>query len=257
MKPTTTYEVHSLELPLVRKISIAAPLQWLYKGWQDYLHHFWQSSLYGLVFVVLGVGVMAATWQSPILIMTFVTGFLLVAPFLCIGLYDLSRHHERKQPFHWRDTLNNLLTNRWNMGLLIVFQAVAMIAWIRLTALFYALYVSYSGTSVSGLLEQLFTTPQGLGFVAVFIVSGAVLASLIFVTSVIAWPMLLDRNSNLLVAIGTSYKAVRQNLAAMLVWAYLIVALIALGFASFMLGLVVILPVIGHATWHAYRELVE
>ena len=189
--------------------------------------------------------------------MGFVTGFLLAAPFLCIGLYDLSRHLERNQAFRWRDTLANMIARRWDMGLLVVFQAVVLIAWLRLATLLHALYFTHSGSSVSGLFEQLFTTSQGLGFTSVFVLSGALLAIAIFVSSVVAWPMLLDRDSSTLVAVATSFNAVKQNIPAMLVWAYLIVALIALGFATFFIGLIVILPLIGHATWHAYRDLVE
>ena len=257
MKPSTVDQVQPLEFPPVRKVDVAAPLLWLQSGWQDYRRRPLHSSLYGLIFVILGYVLTLASWNNRLLVMTFMTGFLLAAPFLCLGLYDLSRHLERDQPFHWRDTLNTLLSRRWDMALLVVFQAFVMIAWVRIATLIHAVYLTQTGSSVSGLFEQLFTTSQGLGFTALFVLSGALLAVVIFVTSVVAWPMLLDRDSGILVAVGTSLNAVKQNLPAMLVWAFLIVALIALGFATLFIGLIVILPLIGHATWHAYRGLVE
>lgn len=243
--------------PAVRKVDATAPFRWLAAGWQDFRANPLASGFYGLAFIVAGLMVVSATMQNTLLVMTFVTGFFLIAPFLCLGLYDLSRQREMTGSNRLWPSLFVFMRRRRDMALLVVFQALIMIAWIRLVTLMSALYVSNTGTSVAVLFDQLPGTGEGLGFFIMFVLAGAALATLIFVTSVVAWPMLLHRATGVLIAILTSVKAVKQNKLSMLIWAGLIVTLILMGFATFFIGLLVILPVIGHASWHAYRDLVE
>ena len=243
--------------PAVRKVDATAPFRWLAAGWQDFRANPLASGFYGLAFIVAGLMVVSATMQNTLLVMTFVTGFFLIAPFLCLGLYDLSRQREMTGSNRLWPSLFVFMRRRRDMALLVVFQALIMIAWIRLVTLMSALYVSNTGTSVAVLFDQLPGTAEGLGFIIMFVLAGAALATLIFVTSVVAWPMLLHRATGVLIAILTSVKAVKQNKLSMLIWAGLIVTLILMGFATFFIGLLIILPVIGHASWHAYRDLVE
>jgi uncharacterized membrane protein len=246
-----------LVVPTVQKVDASAPLRWLAAGWQDFRYNPLASGFYGLAFILAGIMVTTATWQNNILVMTFLTGIFLIAPFLCLGLYDLSRQRELTQSNHLWPSLTVFLKRRRDMALLVIFQALIMVAWIRLVTLMSALYVTNTGSSVTVLFNQMFTSGEGLGFLAVFMFAGAVLAALLFVTSVVAWPMLLHRSSGVLVAIITSFKAVMANKTVMIIWAGLIVSLVLFGFATLSLGLLIILPVIGHATWHAYRDLVE
>ena len=240
----------------IQTVNASAPLRWLAAGWKDFRYNPLVSGFYGLAFLIAGLLVTTATWHNNVLVMTFFTGFYLIAPFLCLGLYDLSRQRELSQSYHLWPSLTAFLRRRRDMALLVIFQALIMIAWIRLVTLMSALYVTNTGTSISVLLDQLFTSDEGLGFLAVFLLSGAALGSLVFITSVVAWPMLLHRSNGVLVAMITSYKAVMANKAVMIIWAGLIVSLVLIGFATALVGLLVILPVIGHATWHAYRDLV-
>lgn len=246
-----------LVTPAVRNIDASAPFRWLAMGWQDFRYKPLVSGFYGLTFILAGAAVTIATWHNNVLVMTFFTGFYLIAPFLCLGLYDLSRQRELTRSYYLWPSLSAFLRRRRDMALLVVFQALIMIAWIRLVTLMSALYVINTGSSVTVLFEQLFISGEGLGFLAIFVLAGAALAALVFMTSVVAWPMLLDRSSGILIAIITSFKAVMANKAVMFIWASLIVSLILVGFATSLLGLLVILPVIGHATWHAYRDMVE
>jgi uncharacterized membrane protein len=251
-------ESHPLVTPAVRQIDIKAPFRWLSAGWQDFFSNPMASGFYGLAFLLAGLLVVTAIWQSNLLILTFVTGFFLLAPFLCLGLYDLSRQREITGSNHLWPSLFVFMRRRRDMALLVTFQAVVMIAWIRLVTLVSALYVSNTGTSVTVLFQNLLTSEQGLGFLGVFLLAGAALAALVFVTSVVAWPMLLHQSSGVLVAILTSVKAVIENKTVMLIWAGLIISLVVgIGIATAAIGLLVILPVIGHASWHAYRDLVE
>ncbi len=251
-------EHQPLVTPAVRKINFTAPLRWLSAGWQDALSNPMASGFYGLAFLLAGLGVVTASWQNNLLVMTFVTGFFLIAPFLCLGLYDLSRQRELTGSSHLWPSLFAFMRRRRDMALLVTFQAVIMVAWIRLVALMSALYVSNTGTSVTVLYDQLLTSEQGLGFLGLFMLAGAALAALVFITSVVAWPMLLHQSSGVLVAIVTSVKAVMVNKIVMLLWAGLIISLVvAIGIITAAIGLLVVLPVIGHASWHAYRDLVE
>lgn len=245
-----------LVTPAVRKVDASAPFRWLAMGWEDFRYKPLLSGFFGLAFILAGAAVTMATWQNNVLVMTFVTGFFLIAPFLCLGLYDLSRQREMTGSYRLWPALTAFLRRRRDMALLVVFQALVMIAWIRLVSLMSALYVTNTGSSVTVLFDQLFSSGEGLGFLAVFVLAGAALAALVFITSVVAWPMLLHGSSGVLIAMITSYKAVMANKPVMVIWASLIVSLVLVGFATAFVGLLVILPVIGHATWHAYRELV-
>ena len=246
-----------LVTPAVNKVGAKAPFRWLAAGWQDFFANPLASGFYGLVFIVAGVLVISATMQNTILVMTFVTGFFLIAPFLCLGLYELSRQREMTGSNRLSRSMFVFMRRRRDMALLVVFQALIMIAWIRLVTLMSAIYVTNTGTSVTVLFDQLFSSGEGLGFLSMFVLAGAALATLVFVTSAVAWPMLLHRATGVLIAITTSVKAVMQNKLVMLIWAGLIVSLVIIGSATLAIGLVVILPVIGHASWHAYRELVQ
>ena len=243
--------------PAVHTVNATAPFRWFAAGWQDFVANPMASGFYGLAFILAGFVVISASWQNNLLVMTFVTGFFLIAPFLCLGLYDLSRQREVTGSNRLWPSLLAFLRRRRDMALLVVFQALIMVAWIRLVTLMSALYVTNTGTSVTLLHDQLFTSGEGLGFLSVFVLAGAVLATVVFVTSVVAWPMLLHGATGVLVAISTSVKAVMHNKLTMLIWAGLIISLVLIGFATLSIGLLVIVPVIGHASWHAYRDLVK
>ncbi|MBD3671807.1 MAG: DUF2189 domain-containing protein [Gammaproteobacteria bacterium] len=258
MQHSVTHNDHTLELPEIRQVAVTRPFKWLAQGWRDFRHSPFASGFYGLVFVLLGYALTAATWSSPLLVMTFVTGFLLVAPFFALGLYDLSRQREQNGRHNFRHSLLAFRHNKFDMGLLIVFHALVMIAWIRMSALIGGLYFSRTGgTDVVTALQNLITSGEGFALFGLLLVSGGVLAALVFVSAAVSWPMVLDRNTGVINAMATSIKAVGQNKAAMLVWGALIVALIALGIATLYIGLLFIIPILGHATWHAYRDLVH
>ncbi len=256
MQPSVSDDDHTLDLPEIRQVDISEPLRWLEAGWQDFRRMPLLSGFYGLVFILLGYALTVATWQSPILVMTFVTGFFLISPFLALGLYHLSRQREQGIPVSFAQSLLAFRERKFDMALLVTFHAVVMVAWIRLTTLLSALYLSGTSSSVSVLIEKLFNTPEGLGMFTLFVLSGAALAVLVFVISVVSWPMLLDRQSGVINAVATSVQVVNRNKLVMVLWAVLIVGLLSIGLATLYLGLLIIMPILGHATWHAYRSLV-
>lgn len=257
MQQITLNQDHTFDLPSIRKVALNAPVSWLRAGWHDYRRTPVASSLYGLMFVLLAYAVTLTSWQSPILLLTLVTGFFLVTPFMALGLYDLSRQAEQTKRLSFLSSLFAFKQNKRDVGLLIVFHAVVMIAWIRLGTIIGALYLGNTSASVSVLFEELWRSGEGLQMMALFTVAGAVIAAAIFITSAVSWPMILDRREGVIHALATSIKAVMHNKLVMLTWAALIGLLFVIGVVTFYIGLLIVIPILGHATWHAYKELVE
>lgn len=246
----------SLPIPKIRTVDRDAPLRWLRLGWHD-LRQVPATSLgVGAALVALGYLLTWGAWSSPILVLTFVSGFLLAGPFLGLIFYDLSRRLERQEPPTLAHALASLRDNPLAIILLIVMLGLILLAWIRVTSLITALSVAAVQPSLPVLIDTLLLTPKGLVFLGMFVLSGAVLAALTFCLSVVSFPMLLDRKVDTLTAVATSVLVVRRNLPAMLVWAALIAGLTLLGLLTLYLGLIVTMPLIGHAAWHAYRETV-
>lgn len=257
MSQTTYKQDDSINFAETRQVALHGPFNWLAAGWRDYKRSWLASSFYGLVFVLLAYLITAASWQSPILVLTFVTGFFLVAPFLALGLYDLSRQAEQSKSISFTSSLFAFKHNKRDMGLLVVFHILVMIAWIRLATIVGALYFGHSDTSVMVLLEQLWRSGTGLEMISLFAVAGAALAAIVFISGAVSWPMILDRREGVINAMGTSINAVMKNKLTMFIWATLIGILFLLGLVTLYIGLIVIIPVLGHASWHAYKELVE
>lgn len=259
MQPIQDTHQSDLQLPDVRRIGYDAPFQWLALGWRDLRASGGLGLFYGIVYTLLGYGVLAATWQSPWLVLTFATGFLLVAPFLAMGLYDISQQLERGETPSLAHSLNGCKTGCFSVALFALLLGVVMVGWIRTSTLLIAIMdierASFKPDLLS-MLQNLFTTGEGLSLLVAFLATGGITALVVFAAAAVSLPMILDRDPGLPTAVGTSLKAVLRNPGPMLLWAFMIAALVAFGTATLYLGLILIMPVIGHATWHAYRGLV-
>lgn len=247
----------SLPIPEIRSVDRHAPLHWLMLGWQDLRQSPGISLGIGAVLVLFGYLLTWGAWESPILVLTFISGFLLAGPFLGVVFYDLSRRLERREPPSLAHALASLRDNPLAITLLVLMLGLILLAWIRTTSLLAALTVAAVDLdNLPVLVDKLFLTPGGIAFIGMFLLSGALLAALVFCISAVSFPMLLDRKVDTLTAVVTSVLAVRRNLSAMLVWAALIAGLTLFGMLTAYLGLILAMPLIGHATWHAYRQLV-
>lgn len=242
-----------IALPCVYRVGVTAPLAWLAAGWRDFRRSGFHSFAFGIVYAVLGYGLVELGWSNPRLAMTLTSGFLLVAPFLALVFYDLSRRRSSgglAASAHFAVARENLVS----IGLFALLLAFVLSAWERLSAILIGLHFGRVWIPEAS-LAWLFSG-ENLGFVLNFVALGAVLALFVFAVSAVSLPMLMDRRVDVVTAIATSLFAVRVNLLPMLIWGALIVALAGLGIASHFVALAVIFPVLGHATWHAYRGLV-
>lgn len=242
-------------LPGVRRVPTAAPLAWLARGWDDFRACWKASVFYGLVFAAMGWLIAYVFRNAYEYVWALTTGFLLVGPFLAIGIYDLSRRRQRGEPPMLAPTLDAWRPNVGSIGIFALVLGVLLLVWSRASLVVIA--VSFPDEMptlerfVSGALS-----PENLEFLLAYIAVGGFFAALVFAISVVAVPMMLDRDTDGIVAALTSLRACRENPGAMVLWAALVALVVGAGFALWFAGLVVAVPVIGHATWHAYSGVV-
>ena len=247
-------------LRVARRIGLADLLAVLRLGLADYSRHWRYGFAFGMVYVVAGSlligGSLALGWGHAIF--PALSGFLLFGPFAALGLYEISRRREAGQGIARRDVF---LAFRRHGGtqiaLLGLGLVIATLFWFKAATLIYALYFGLSPIGLTELLMRALTTEEGLRFAVTGIAVGAVFAGAIFAGTVFAVPMLLDRDIDVLIALATSIKAVRDNAAVMLAWGALVSALMALGLLAGLIGLAVVLPILGHATWHLYARVLR
>jgi uncharacterized membrane protein len=249
-------------LPYAARINIVGskdPFRWLAAGWRDLRQSASVSVGYGLIFVAAGLALTLGLHAAELdyLIAPLTAGFLLVGPALTVGLYAISRDLESGL----RPSLPRALTAwRANPGRLIglgLMLVLFLIVWIRLAVLTFAIAFPYEKLSIWEMVTAAVFTTQGNIFLLIGTAIGAVMATLVFVASVVSLPMLLDRDVDILQAVVTSAVAVIMNAKIMALWAVLIVVFTAAGFLTGYVGLAVTLPLIGHASWHAYRALIR
>ena len=240
-------------LPL-STLPMSAPLAWLRQGWADYTCCPKAGLFYGLCFFVMGHALWSVFKSAPAYVLALSAGFLLMGPFLCLGLYHASREIEQKRKpsltaslFAWKPT-------KGAMGIFAGVLLVLEMVWGRASLIVFAVTFN-SMPSAEDTLAQLLN-PENVEFLIAYTLVGGFFAGLIFCISVIAIPMIMDREVDAVSAGLTSIRACFQNPGTMLVWGALITLIIGLSMLPYFIGLIVTGPVIGHATWHAYRAIV-
>lgn len=243
-------------VPPVRVVSFGAPWRWLRLGVADFRAAGLASVFYGIVFACMGRVLTYVFSHAYEYVWALTSGFLLVGPFLALGLYDLSRRRELGQALTLRASLFAWRKNVSSLGIFGLVLGVLLLLWSRASLIVIAVSFPDQMPTFENFTRNLFEASH-LQFLAVYCTVGAVFAGLVFATAVISVPMMLDRDdTDGIVAALTSLRNCAENLGVMLLWGVLITALTAAGFALFHVGLIVVVPVIGHATWHAYREII-
>ena len=233
----------------VRSLTSLAALHWLKLGWQDFKRAPRQSLTYGAVVVVISyiVSLLALNYGNLYSLLTLASGFMLVGPVVAIGLYSIScQIQENKTP-----VLGHCLREgRRHFAIVIVFGFILLVVfliWIRSASMLHVFYPVQANSELSGYFI----------FYGVGTVVGAVFSAIIFCASALSLPMIMDRKADMVTAVITSINAVLKNKKAMLVWATIIFLSVVISFATAFIGFLILLPVIGHATWHAYQETID
>lgn len=247
---------------------IAGDLAWadltraLAAGWRDFLAMPQYGLFFGGVYVLAGlvIGWVTLTGGELTWLIPAIAGFPLVAPFIAVGLYEASRRRAGDEPLGWRAVLGALKGHGddqiLSMGVIVF---VAFSFWMIVAHAIFAVFMAESGLSANNPDEALraFLAPAGLAMLGVGTAVGGAMAFAFYAMTVISLPMLVDRKVDFLTAIIASLTAVRRNFAVMLGWAAVIAGLLIVAMLPGFVGLMVALPVLGHATWHLYGRVVE
>jgi len=243
-------------VPDISHVSLDRPFLWLSQGWDDLRAMPGASLAYGFLVAALGALILGFG-RHPYLLAASISGFLLVGPMLTTGLCELSRRRAAGERADFDASLSALGRSRTALTRFSLELAVISLAWFALSTLMLQLALGSIGPGLEatlwggGLGEV--TSAQTMGYAVI----GGILAVVVFVRSVVSVPMIVDRDVDARTAVATSLHATLSDLPAMVVWAGLIVALVAFGFSTFLLGMIVVFPLLGHATWHAYDDLVR
>ncbi|RKT43137.1 DUF2189 domain-containing protein [Thiocapsa rosea] len=255
MKTQTVHPSFSETAPTIHQVDITEPLDWIAAGFRTLAAARACSLVYGALFTLACWATLGLTWALPWFTIAFVTGLLLLGPFLAAGLYVAARQHEAGVPVSIRAGFELVWERRTNLSLFALLLGLIAAAWVRLSALLFAVQFNMFSPSIEGYVGILsgHFDPVVMAF---FFGIGLLLAAVVFTISAVAVPMILDRDAGPITAMQTSYRAVRSNLSAMTLWAALIVAVSGIGILTFFVGMVVLFPLLGYATWHSYRRLV-
>jgi uncharacterized membrane protein len=237
-------------------VPVGQPLVWLARGWRDLWRRPGLSLFYGLAVVAAGMLILLVIARFPYLFTAAISGFLLAAPMVATGLYELSRSYEFEQPVSLVDSMLAWRRNPSSMVGFGLFSLLAGTLWQVLSVIILALLYHGPAALPMDLIRDVLVDPQYLPLFMAYLGIGGLLAALVFAASVVSMPMLLDRCGDLLPAMAASIDAVAENPLPMALWASIIMVLTLVGFATGMLGLIIIMPWLGHASWHCYRDVV-
>lgn len=244
----------------IARVPFDAPWLWLAAGWRDLWLKPGVSIVYGLVFALLAIALTISLSVAHLqaLVLPLAGGFVLIGPLAAVGLYDMSRAIEAGRPVTWGSVLTAYTRAKGQLSFFGAMLAFAFYIWLQLALLLFMLF--WGNNSIpppSTFIPTLLFSTHGLALLVVGTAVGGLLAAAVFAISVISVPLLLTHQLDAVTAVRTSLAAIAANPKPLALWAVLIAGFMALGIATLSAGLVVAFPLIGHATWHAYRALVR
>jgi len=250
----TTTSAPPSSSPALNTLHVRDPLNWLRLGWLDFKRAPGIGLFYGFCFTAMGWALLMVFEYAPAYTLALSAGFLLVGPLLCLGLYRVSQRLEAGEKPDFGDSLMAWDQRTSALGVFGFVLLILELLWGRVTLVIFA--VSFDGMpdfrgSLLALLD-----PANIGFIVAWLAVGAVFATLIYAVSVVSIPMILHRNTDAVTAGLTSLRLVLTQTKVMLWWALLLAMLVSLAMLPGFAGLLVVGPVVGHASWHAYRAAV-
>lgn len=246
---------------VIRKIGLSDLSDALRLGWEDFKAVPSHAIILCVIYPVLGIVLFRMVLGYSVLPLLFplAAGFTLIGPFAALGLYELSRRRERGEEAAAWDALNVLRAP--SFGAMLAVGALLLALFVTWIATADAIYVSTFGhapaATIPDFAARVLTTPEGWSLIIVGCGVGFLFAVVALCVSVVSFPLMLDRHATAIDAIRTSLRAVMKNPFAMAVWGLIVAVLLMIGSLPLFLGLAVVLPVLGHATWHLYRKVVE
>ena len=250
----------SAAAPVVRKIGLSHLREALRLGWEDFKAVPSHAVILCVIYPVLGLVIVRMVLGYSVLPLLFplAAGFALIGPFAALGLYELSRRRERgEEPSAWH-ALGVLRAPSY--GAMLALGTALLILFVVWVATANAIYISIFGNapaaSIPDFVGRIFTT-EGLKLIIMGCGVGLLFAIVALCISVVAFPLMLDRHANMTDAIQTSLRVVMKNPVTMAAWGLIVAALLVIGSLPLFVGLAVVLPVLGHATWHLYRKVLE
>jgi uncharacterized membrane protein len=246
---------------VIRKIGLSDLSDALRLGWEDFKAVPSHAIILCVIYPVLGLVLFRMVLGYSVLPLLFplAAGFTLIGPFAALGLYELSRRRERGEEAAAWDAVHVLRAPSFGamleLGILLL---VLFIVWIAAAdAIYIATFGHAPAASIPDFATRVLTTPEGWSLIIVGCGVGFLFAVVALCVSVVSFPLMLDRHATAIDAIRTSLRAVMKNPFAMAAWGLIVAALLVIGSLPFFVGLAVVLPVLGHATWHLYRKVVE
>ena len=241
----------------MRLLALSAPWRWLALGFADLRASPCIGLFYGAAFWSMAQVLAAVFRHRPEYTLSMASGCLLVGPFLAMGLYEVSRRREAGLPPDLSASLTCWDGHIKSMAMLVLVLMVLELLWGRASLVVFAVFFNTGMPSTTGVVEAIFN-PENIDFVAVYLFVGGIFATLVYAISVVSIPMILDRDTDAISAGITSVRVFFGEIAVMLLWGLLLSALVVLSFMSpWMLGLILVGPWLGYASWHAYRGSVD
>jgi uncharacterized membrane protein len=245
----------SRRLP-VRSVTLVAPWRWLQAGWRDFERNPGPGIVHGAALALFGALLFVVAYDRFWLLAGAFSGFLLMAPLLATGLYAISRGLESGRRVDVRTALRAWAPNNRRLVAFGVLLGLAGTGWVLTSAALIQVFAPAPVRNPQDFLRVVVLAPDSLLFQG-WMMFGGLLAAPVFASTVVAIPLLLDRPVGVLAAVLTSWRAVMANPLPLALWAALLLTMTAVGMVFAMLGLLVVVPWLGHASWHAYRDLVD
>jgi uncharacterized membrane protein len=247
--------------PVIRTIGLSELHRALQRGWEDFKAVPTHAIILCIIYPVLGLMLARAVLGYSVIPLLFplAAGFALIGPFAAVGLYEMSRRRERGEPATAWDALEVVRSPSFSamLGLGALLLAL-FVTWVATAQALYIAAFGYEGaTGIYNFAERVLTTSQGWWLIVVGCGVGFVFALVALCISVVSFPLMLDRHASAGDAMVTSLRAVASNPVPMAAWGLIVAVLLAVGTLPFFLGLAVVIPLLGHATWHLYRETIE